>query len=93
MRKTKEDWAHFYRNTYENCPDRGQRTNNLVERSFLSLKNDVLKRRKCGNVTQLVEHAVVKLTKTFSQVIMAITFKEIGTMGGSFWDRLDVIAM
>ena len=70
MEAIKEDWCLFYRQSFDDCPDRGHRTNNMVERSFLRLKNEVLERTKCGSVPQLAEHVSIKLCDKYRQVIM-----------------------
>ena len=69
MEGIKEDWALFYRSSFGVVPDRGQHTNNIVERGFLRLKDNVLKRRKCMNVVQLAEFVTTKMTAKYQQVI------------------------
>ena len=60
----KEEWAIYCRTRIDTIT-RGHNTNNVVERAFLRLKDQVLRRKKCEDAIELAQVITTKLTISF----------------------------
>lgn len=65
----KEEWAICYRHEVFT---RGQHTNNIVERAFLRLKENVLHRSKCFNAIQLTKIICKDLMYSFTTSVLDV---------------------
>ena len=65
----KEDWTIGLRQD-RSMPRRGSNTDNIVEVSFRTLKDKILKRQKCYNLVQLPSYTAVFISKFFCRKLL-----------------------